>query len=182
MENYVAYTIHFINNFELKSHVLCCSEHDDEATAIKMERQLYNAITEWGLNIKDVIALVTNSASNMNSLGEKIVSQTTICHNYCADHILQLSAIKAFSGNASTMEAIKKLKTLVTFVNKSPLTSTKFLKCQKMINPISRTLKLLADVKTHWWSTYAMVERCLKLRPALERLFREKAMNRVSPD
>jgi hypothetical protein len=34
MENYVAYTIHFINNFELKSYVLCCSKHDDEATAI----------------------------------------------------------------------------------------------------------------------------------------------------
>jgi hypothetical protein len=147
-----------------------------------MERQLYNAFTEWGLNIKDVIALVTDSASNMNSLGEKIMPQTTICHHYCADHILQLSAIKAFSGNASTMEAIKKLKTLVTFVNKSPLTWTKFLKCQKMINRTSRTLKLLADVKTRWWSTYAMVERCLKLCPALERLFREEEMTRVSPD
>jgi hypothetical protein len=38
MENYVPYTIHFINNFELKSYVLCCSKHDDEATAIKMDR------------------------------------------------------------------------------------------------------------------------------------------------
>ena len=61
-----------------------------------MERQLYNAFTEWGLNIKDVIALVSDSASNMNSLGEKIMLQTTIHHHYCADHILQLSAVKAF--------------------------------------------------------------------------------------
>jgi len=51
-----------------------------------------------------------------------------------------------------------------------------------MINPTARTLKLLADVKTRWWSMYAMVERCLKLCPALEKLFREEVMNHVSPD
>jgi hypothetical protein len=51
-----------------------------------------------------------------------------------------------------------------------------------MITPNSRTLRLLADVKACWWSTYAMVERCLKLHPALEKLFRDDVMSRVSPN
>jgi len=28
-------------------------------------------------------------------------------------------------------------------------------------------LKLVTDVKTHWWSTYAFVECIVKLQPAL---------------
>jgi hypothetical protein len=117
----------------------------------------------------------------MNALGERIMASTSISHHYCSDHILQLTAAKAFSGSADTMAAVKKLKSLVTFVNKSPQTSAKLANCQKKINPTARTLKLLCDVKTRWWSTHTMVERALKLRPAIEMMFRDEIVNRTSP-
>jgi hypothetical protein len=79
------------------------------------------------------------------------------------------------------MAAVKKLKSLVTFVNKSPQTSAKLANCQKKINPTARTLKLLCDVKTRWWSTHTMVEQALKLRPAIEMMFRDEIVNRTSP-
>jgi hypothetical protein len=99
----------------------------------------------------------------MNSLGERVMNKTSICHHYCADYILQLSAAKEFSGSPETLAAIKKLKSLIFYVNKSPLTSSKLHKCQKMISPAGQTLKMLADVKTRWWLTQTMVEQCLKL-------------------
>ncbi len=46
VDNYAAFTIHFIANFELKSYVLCCSKHDDESTALKLEHQLFNALAQ----------------------------------------------------------------------------------------------------------------------------------------
>lgn len=131
VDNYGAFTIHFIHNFELKSYVLSCSKHEGEATAPKLERQLYNALTDWGLSTMFCVAVVSDSASNMNALGERIMASTSISHHYCSDHILQLTAAKAFSGSADTMAAVKKLKSLVTFVNKSPQTSAKLANCQK---------------------------------------------------
>jgi hypothetical protein len=151
------------------------------AVSMMMKQQLYNAITEWGLNIKDVIALISDSASNMNPLNEKIMSQTTIHHHYCADHILQLSAIEAFSGNTSTMEAIKKLKTLVTLLQIT-FNVDKVSQMSENDKSNSQIIKAACRCKTRWWSTYAMVERCLRLHPALERIFREEVMNHVSPD
>jgi hypothetical protein len=182
VDNHAAFTIHFFDNFESKSYVLCCSKHDDESTAVKLERQLFNALAEWGSNTKYFVSLVSDSASNMNSLHERVMNNTSICHHYYADIILQLSAVKAFSGSPETLAAIKKLKSLVSYVNKSPLTASKLHKCQKMILPTGRALKLLADLKTRWWSTPTMVERCLKLRPTLEMLFREEIVNRSTPD
>jgi hypothetical protein len=163
VDNYGAFTIHFIHNFELKSYVLSCSKQKDETSAPKLECQLFNALTDWGLSTMFCVALVSDSASNMNALGERVMASTTICHHYCSDHILQLTAAKAFSGSADTMAAVKKHKSLVTFVNKSPQTSAKLANCQKKISPTTRTLKLLCDVKTRWWSTHTMVERALKL-------------------
>jgi hypothetical protein len=60
VDNYAAFSIHFIANFELKSFVLCCSKHDDESTAVKLERQLFNALAEWGLNTKYFVSLVSD--------------------------------------------------------------------------------------------------------------------------
>jgi hypothetical protein len=106
VHNYGVFNIYFIHNFELKTYGLLCSKHDGE-TAPKLECQLYNALTGWGLTTKFCVAIVSDSVINMNELGERVMTSSSICHHYCSDQILQLSATKAFSSRADIMAAVK---------------------------------------------------------------------------
>jgi hypothetical protein len=103
-ENYGALTLHLIDNFELKTFILSCRKHPNGATAAELETQLTSDLTSWGLDSDLLFSIVTDTASNMNSLGEKIMGWNEgsfVRHHYCADHILQLTAVKAFSGDIS---------------------------------------------------------------------------------
>jgi hypothetical protein len=106
------------------------------------------------------LACVTDSASNMNKMGEYI-TRKRVAHHYCANHIIQLSAEKAFS-SGSVILSLQKLKNLVNHMNKSPKLSDQFHACQANCG-LKVKLKLISDVKTHWWSTYDMISRVLKV-------------------
>ena len=103
-ENYGALTLHLIDNFELKTFVLSCMKHPNGASAIEVESQLTSDLTFWGLEKSFFFSAVTDTASNMNAFGERILQwneATFLRHHYCADHVLQLTAVKAFSGDVS---------------------------------------------------------------------------------
>jgi hypothetical protein len=107
----------------------------------------------------------------MNRYGESIMrDHPALHHYYCVDHVLHLTALKCFSTD-SFVDSLKALKSLVTFFNSSPQSNDKLFEAQKRVNPSSKPLKLLTNVKTHWWSTHVMIERAERLRPALETMF-----------
>jgi hypothetical protein len=72
-ENYGALTLHLIDNFELKAFVLGCRKHPNGASAAELESQLTSDLNTWGLDKKFFFSIVTDTASNMNSLGEKVL-------------------------------------------------------------------------------------------------------------
>ncbi len=95
---------HFIENFELKTHVLRCTKHENGASAREMENQLTLDMQSWGLDRNCFVGIVTDTAANINSVGREIEEQWNTKyarHVYCTDHILQLTAIIAFSGNVA---------------------------------------------------------------------------------
>jgi hypothetical protein len=99
-----AMTLHFMANFELKTYVLSCAKQENGASAKEMEAQLVSDMCSWELECYSFIGIVTDTAANMNSIGREIEEQwDTKCarHVYCADHILQLTAVIAFSGNVA---------------------------------------------------------------------------------
>ena len=178
-ENYGALTLHFIDDeFVLQTVVLSFEKHAGGCSAVELQLQLQNSLLSWQLDMNHLVALVSDSASNMNSLGALITADCQAHHHYCADHILHLTAVKAFSMD-TVVTAVKSLKALITFVNKSPQAQEKLASCQRKIKPDKRPLKLLSDVKTRWWSTHAMVERALKLHPAISMMIREEHVLRV---
>ncbi len=88
-----------------------------------------------------------------------------------------MTAHKLYSGETSVV-SLKRLKSLVSFINNSPQTNDKLMDIQRRANPNKRPVKLLTDVKTRWWSVHLMVHRALRLRQSLERLFRQEIINR----
>jgi hypothetical protein len=61
-----------MDNFELKIYVLNCAKHEIGATAVEMENQLISDMHSWELERDFFIAIVTDTAANMNSLGREI--------------------------------------------------------------------------------------------------------------
>jgi len=106
-ENYGALTLHVIDNFALKTYVLSCVKHPNGTCAEEIEAQLVTDLNSWGLDRGHFVAAVTDTASNMNSFGRSISSwrdATLLRHHYCADHVLQLTAVNS-QARCNTIEA-----------------------------------------------------------------------------
>jgi hypothetical protein len=192
-ENYGALTLHLIDNFVLKTFVLSCVKHPNGTTAPEVEAQLVVDLTSWGLEKGRFIAAVTDTASNMNAFGVSISSwreAVFLRHHYCADHVLQLTAVKAYSGEVdqsiirhvgeddegedTSISSVKKARALVSFFHSSCIATEKLSQAQKRLNPAGTPLKLVQDVKTRWWSTHDLIERILEVREALEAVFADE--------
>ncbi len=183
-ENYAALTLHTIDNFALKKLTLSYLKHEGGPTATEMDDQLAVDLETWGLSAETFVAMVTGTASNMTKLGklveEKYVS--TVPH-YCADHNLQLTTQKSYSGDivarlgvgeeggeVDVVEAVKKAQDLVSHVSQSPIANSKLAAAQKRVSPEGVVLVLIQDVKTCWLPTYMMLQGILVLKQAIIKL------------
>ena len=98
----------------------------------------------------------------MNAFGERILNwneASFLRHHYCADHVLQLTAIKAYSGDVSdrvpqildeedegedtSVSVLKKARDLVSFFHSSTVATEKMVAAQKHLRPTSIPLKLV---------------------------------------
>ena len=186
-ENYGALTLHLIDEFQLKTFVMSCAKHENGTTAVEVEGQLIHDLNQWGLQKKHLISCVTDTAANMNSFGASVSSWIDchfIRHHYCADHLLQLTALKCYSGDIDatvtidedgeedrTVSSLKKARALVSYFHSSTIATEKLAVAQRSTNPNGAVLKLHSDVKTRWWSTHTLVERVLELKAALQYVF-----------
>jgi hypothetical protein len=177
-ENYGALTIHFIKDFKLKAYVLSCVKHENGASAEEMEVQLRSDMVSWELHNDSFMAIITDSAANMNAFGKQIERWGTkyARHHYCVDHVLQLTALIAFSGNFTaqnydeddSVACLRKARDLVSHVNSSTIANEKLAMAQRAIEPGGKVYKLLQDVRTRWWSTTDLIERVIKLEAPLK--------------
>jgi hypothetical protein len=177
-ENYGAITLHFIQNFELQTIILSFMKHQGGCSGEELAHQLYTSLQSWGLDVKKhLVAIVSDSCSNMNKFGMIVCNDHDVQHHYCADHILHLTALKSFATD-TCIEPLKSLKALVNFINSSPQSNAKLVDCQKKISPGKKPLKLLNEVRTRWWSTYSMIQRANRLKQALLMMKRNEVMLR----
>jgi hypothetical protein len=96
-ENYGAMMLHFIHKFELHTIILSFMRHQGGCSGEEVANQLYTSLHSWGQDVKkDLVAIVSDSCSNMNKLGMIAFHDHDVQHYYCADHILHLTALKAF--------------------------------------------------------------------------------------
>jgi hypothetical protein len=104
----------------------------------------------------------------MNLLEERVCQwrdASQLRHHYCANHVLQCTAVMAFSANLVdntldtdvSVSAVRKAKDLVTFEKSSPTATEKIHHAQDSTGSKS-ILKLISDVETRWWSTHTLME------------------------
>jgi len=164
--------------------VLSCVKHDNGSTAAEMDEQLVTDSATWGLQPSHFVALVTDTASNMNCIGRLLEAwYARTAHDYCADHNLQLTATKAFTGDIEnydrevakdgdgiecTFSALKRAPDLVSHIHQSPTSKEKLDAAQQRVNNTDHKLVVIQDVKTRWSSTYMMLERLCKLKAAIQ--------------
>ncbi len=96
----MALTSHAIHDFQLKQMVLSCIKYNNGSIAAEIDEQLVLELATWELQPTYFVELKTDNASNMNCEGRLLETwyACTACQ-YCANHNLQLMAVKVFTGN-----------------------------------------------------------------------------------
>jgi hypothetical protein len=148
----------------------------------------------------NIVACVTDTTGNMSKCG-MLLEEMGVSHIFCADHVLQLTAKKAYLDswfNAGTngvtlneaemldldevhdLDTMKKARHLVEHFSKSNQQLEKLIKQQKNMDTYSgkQAVGVVVDVVTRWWSTYSMCECFIHLQPALAAM----AVNNKLPD
>jgi hypothetical protein len=190
-ENYAALTLHTIDIFVLKKLTLSCVKHEGGSTATEMDHQYTTDLEIWGLSAMNFVAMVTDTSSNMTKLGKLVEERfvSTVPH-YCADHNMQLTMQKAYSGGivarlggvgggveVDVVEAMKKARDLVSHISQSLLANSKLAAALRRVSPEGVVLVWIQNVKTPWWSNYVMLQRILVLKPAIIHMFSEEFSN-----
>ncbi|XP_068146076.1 zinc finger BED domain-containing protein 4-like [Drosophila tropicalis] len=157
--SYITVTVHFIDNFSLKTAVLCTlplidqTNHNSENIATTL-RQICN---EWAIYDK-IQTVVTDSAPVMIKACEIFEKR----HLPCFAHTLNL-VVQDVLSNKNVKEVLTSAKRIVSFMKSSSIAKAKFKEEQGSSNP----LNLLQEVPTRWNSAFYMLERILEVREPL---------------
>lgn len=169
-------TAHFYGqSAELKSVVLEFKQmphpHDGQS--------IFSFIKETLIAFKitrKVVSLTTDNASNNSVAVDMLVDDLALDLNFpfgflkfrCAAHILNLAVNKALADLKGLVSGIRQI---VIMINGSSKRLQEFKKIQ--CNFGEKSLKLIEDVPTRWNSTFAMLERALKLQDAIDQVILE---------
>ena len=90
--------------------------------------------TDCGFDNLIITAVVSDTTGNMNKFGE-LLEEMDISHIYCTDHVLQLTAKKAFYESGNEYEnhegMMVKVRSLIEHASRSHLFTEKLLPAQK---------------------------------------------------
>ena len=166
--HYIAVTAHFIQQWKLKSVVLACRNHSESCTSVNLKKLLLQVMEEFAIPKTSVVSVVSDTANNMNCFGRLIEVQEKIPWIGCIDHRLQLITKIAIDDLEGTTGTMKKARELVRSFSHSDQATAALRRYQEEARPTSRSLVLIQDITTRWWSTYSMAERLLKLKVYVE--------------
>ena len=166
-------TVHWIDHDWISHSIpLGCFLHTGKSDAENLlDDFAIKIFTDCGFDELDVCAIVSDTTGNMNKFGE-LLDDLHILHIYCTDHVLQLTAKKAFFESKNEYDGHEgmmiKARALIEHASRSPSFCEKLLSAQRNMPEYNGTIpkRVLVDVKTRWWSTYQSLERLFYLKNA----------------
>jgi hypothetical protein len=208
-QSYCGMTAHWIDSdFNMHNKTLGCWLHEGNSITNSLRDEfLLNLFTRYKFDKLNIVAVVSDTTGNMNKFGMKLQEQN-IPHIYCTDHVIQLTAKKAYmdefyniahggaAGNdndddedlppahnnlQAEISTMAKARTLVEFFSRSNQSTEALKKQQAAMNHYSDKVPVgvIVDVVTRWWSTWSMCNRLLHLKNALQALEHDGA---IPPD
>ena len=131
----------------------------DSHTAENLATDFESTLSEWKLK-KECVTVTTDNTANILSAMDKC----GLRHFGCMAHTLNLATQKALQ-IASISKVCGKIRKLMTFFRRSTLAANVLRKVLEQLElPV---LKPIVDVVTRWNSTLDMIERYMKIRPAI---------------
>ena len=153
VQGFITVTGHFIQDWELKNIVMATRIMTERHTGVNIGTTINQICEEFSVGRK--LAVVTDNASNMSIAA----AECDALHVTCFAHTLQL-AIEDGLKIEQISKTLSVSRKLVGHFSHSPLALNALLEKQGG----EKKLKLVQDVSTRWNSSFAMMERLLKLR------------------
>lgn len=174
--SYIGVTVHFIEQWLLKSFVLDVLEVSESHTAEVCGRTLENVANEWEIAEK-VMVIVTDRGRN---IVKGIEQHTPFLNTNCLAHILQRGIVAGFK--ASGMDGLfVKCRKIVGHFKHSSLQTARLNEASQELQ--LSNLVLIQDITTRRFSVLAMAERLVSKKAAIEQVLDENgwsAENRLS--
>jgi len=202
----------WIEDFKMVARDIECREYHGSTVSEELVENYKKILIKWNIQGKQRVYVVPNGAkayqancttdtdSKMNKFGILLEAKHDICHEYCMDHVLQATAVIAYSyklyGDKLPKEHVStdsegntiklgdgllgKCRKLCQLFNSSTqkqqdLHSAQHELGNRETDPVNEykgrePLDVVQDVVVRWWSTYSMVSRLIILRPAFKHL------------
>jgi hypothetical protein len=184
--SYTGMMAHWIDNqFVQHSLKLGCFLHEGSSDSMHVLSDFAEKLfMKCGFDKANIISVTTDTTGNMDRFG-KLLEKLGIQHIYCTNHVLNLTAKKAYEDSSQDSgvlddeeylvedsKTIKKARALVKLFSKSTQKKDELLSKQKTMDTYKKkkAVKVIVDVITRWWSTFRTVDRLLYLKPAFASL------------
>ena len=164
-QSYVTTTAHFIDaNWEMKNYVLETVEAEGAHTGENLGAGLRETTEKWNTQrIHQINPVVTDNASNM-LLAVRFAGLGP--HIPCFAHTINLATQRGLQVR-SLDRLLGRIRRIVKYFHHSPK-ATSILSSKINLLEIPGPQKLVIDCPTRWNSTFDMLQRYLKLEPAVQ--------------
>ena len=159
-------TAHFINsNWEHVHLPIGCFSHSGLLTADELFKKLLETFEKCGLRKEAIQAVIANGKSTMDACHGAIEWELIACIHQFIDLITSI-----VFDNGGVKSTIERARQTVIFITDSNRAGEELDRRQVALNPASAPQKVINEVVATWWSAYAMLERMLELKHAVQGL------------
>ncbi|MBN3308893.1 ZBED1 protein, partial [Amia calva] len=162
-EPYMSLTVHFIEDWEMKSACLQTSYFPQDHTREHMAEALQDALTSWKLDERGLVAITTENGTNI----VKAVQLTKWLRMQCFGHRLHL-AIGHGMDDYRISRAISRCKKIVSSFSYSWKKRRELAEAQIQLG--LTTHQLITESATRWGTRQQMIERVLEQQGALAKV------------
>jgi hypothetical protein len=161
-ESYCSLTAHWITpTWQLKSACLNCTIFPGEHKKQDLLNKILAMTTEFELPHSKISCLLGDNEPTNNAMADNLPFQW----NGCFNHLLELVTSSIIKEDTIS-DLLANCRALVGEIKKSPKAEEELRTYQvQLLNiPKEKTLTVIQDVATRWWSTWSMLDRLCDLK------------------